>query len=41
MSAESADPSGAAKPIGYRVSGHLIDAIQAPGILMRRIDNRL
>ena len=39
--AENSDPSGAAQPMGNRVSGNRMEAYQAPGIRSSRIDARL
>ena len=41
MSAEMSDPAGAARPIGYRVSGNSFDARYAPGIRAHTIDMAL
>ena len=39
--AENSDPSGAAQPMGNKVSGNRMEAYQAPGIRSSRIDARL
>ena len=41
MTAERSEPSGAAQPMGNRVSGKRTEAYQAPGIRIRRIEIRL
>ena len=38
MTADKSDPIGAARPIGYSVSGYILDAKKAPGILTVTID---
>ena len=41
MIADRSDPAGAARPIGYRVSGKSFDARYAPGIRTHTMDTAL